>query len=166
MDYRETITRCPRHFRALLVAPALLLVLVMGGVSGADTSPPTITDVRVLVVGETWFTVEWRTDEPAVGGVQIGLTRAYGRFVNETGPMATEHSFNVTGLQRGTNYEFRVFSKDGANNTGYGAPQSVGTYPLGREDGGQYVVALFIAIPIVLAIALVLLYEHRRGRSD
>ena len=80
--------------------------------------------------------------------------------------MATEHHLNVTGLQRDTNYEFRVFSKDAANNTGCSAPQSVGTYPMGREDGSKYVMALFIAIPIALAIVLVLFYERRKRRSE
>jgi hypothetical protein len=148
-----------------LVSVSLLLIPNMSCASGVDTSPPIITDVKILIVGETWFTIEWRTDEPAIGGVEIGLTRAYGRSVNETGSMVTEHSLNVTGLTRDTNYEFRVFSRDAANNTGYSVRQSVGTYPMGRKDGSQYVLALFIAIPIALALVLVLFYERRKRQA-
>jgi len=154
----------PHRAALVMLSVLLLLIFSMSCASAVDTSPPTITDVKILIVGETWFTIEWRTDEPAIGGVEIGLTRAYGRVVNETGPMATEHSLNVTGLQRDTNYEFRVFSKDAVNNTGYSAPRSVGTYPMGRKDGGQYVLALFIAIPIALALVLILFFERRKRR--
>jgi len=132
---------------------------------GADTTPPNVTAVRVLVIGETWFTVEWTTDEPSIGGVQYGQDLVYDRYANETGALATQHFVNVTGLRKDSTYDFRVFAKDVSNNTGYGPTMSVGTTGGdGASHGGQVVTALFIAVPLVLASALVYYHHLRRVR--
>ncbi len=151
-------------FKVLLSA-LLLVCCACLTVEGADTTPPSVTDVKVLLIDGTWFNIEWRTDEPALGGLELGLTTSYGRLVNETGAPATEHALNVTGLKRDTVYRIRVFATDDGNNTGYGTAMSVGTTGGdGTAPGGKVVTALFIAIPLALAFALVYYHHLRRVR--
>jgi len=143
----------------LLVASACLTV------EGADTTPPNVTAVRVLVIGETWFTVEWTTDEPSLGGVQYGKDLVYDRHVNETGGLTTQHTVNVTGLRKDSTYDFQVFAMDGSNNTGHGPAMSVGTTGGDHAGyGGRVAIALFLAIPLALASALVYYHHLRRMR--
>lgn len=157
MAYRPSL-------RALLPV-ILLLASACLTVEGADTAPPNVTGVRVLVIGETWFTVEWTTDEPSLGGVQYGQDLVYDRYANETGPITTHHSLNVSGLRKDSVYDFRVFARDGDNNTGYGPAMSVGTSGGdGAVHGGRIVTALFIAVPLALGFALVYYHHLRRVR--
>lgn len=152
---------------SFMVLPSVILLLASAclTVDGADTTPPNITGVKVLVIGETWFTVEWSTDEPSLGGVQYGHDLVYGRYANETGALATQHLVNVTGLRKDSTYDFRVFARDGSNNTGYGPAMSVGTTGGdGIAMGGKAVIALFLAIPLALASALVYYHHLRRMR--
>jgi len=165
VEYMTGVHMAYRPSFRVLLPVILLLASACLTVEGADTVPPNVTGVRVLVIGETWFTVEWTTDEPSLGGVQYGRDLVYDRWANETGAPSTQHFVNVTGLSRDTIYDFRVFSKDDSNNTGYGPAMSVGT--TGGDDagqGGKVATALFIAIPLALASALVYYHHLRRMR--
>ena len=82
---------------------------------GGDTTPPVISAVQVQP-GETSATVSWTTDEAATSVVDYGETAAYGTMASDAA-LVTAHSVQLTGLQPGTLYHYRVSSADAAGNT-------------------------------------------------
>jgi hypothetical protein len=145
--------------RALAVLMAVVFLasmagVVIDGVSGQDVVPPRVTGVRVTTIGETWFEVEWQTDEPAHGGIEWGRKKAYGNVSEEFEGFVTDHLLNVTGLKKGKLYHFRVYAVDLEGNEGHSNDITVGTYPYGEDDdgislGASLVIALIIAVPVV-----------------
>ncbi len=80
-----------------------------------DITPPVITDVQVVSIGQTDATVTWTTDEPSDSEVEYGLSSSYGSSeVDAT--LTPVHIVNLTGLTAGTTYHFRVKSADGSAN--------------------------------------------------
>lgn len=78
-----------------------------------DTTPPVISNVRVVEVTETSAKVAWSTDEASDTRVEYGTTNSFGnlKVVDET---VTEHSYTINGLLEGTQYSYRVKSWDRA----------------------------------------------------
>ena len=134
-----------------------------------DEHPPIIQDLKVHVIGETWFTVSWTTDEPALGGVEWGRDQDFGQVHHEEGDIpSTEHHMNVTGLTRGTLYFVRIFATDESNNTGYSETWQLGTFPVGMEERTLEQWGWYIATVVVLSsmIAGLALWNHLRDRGD
>jgi hypothetical protein len=105
--------------------PAALLVNQNKTVSASftalqDNQPPVITDVQVTA-GTNNATIRWSTDEPATGYVDYGLTNTYELGQVEGSVLLQEHSLELSGLQPGTLYHYRVSSTDNAGNTAYQA---------------------------------------------
>jgi len=142
----------------VIIALALLLVgsfawISLENAEGQDEVPPVVVGVRVHNVGEKWFEVKWETNEPTKGGVDWGRTDKYGNTVKALGSFETVHYLNVTGLEKGTLYHFRVFAEDLGGNIGHGKDVQVGTFPYEEDDGGlSSWTWAFIAIIIVLII--------------
>lgn len=134
-----------------------------------DDDPPAILEVECYLIGETWFTMSWETDEPALGGVEWGLDGGLGQVVYEEGEtLGTEHFLNVTGLERGTEHFYVIFATDASNNTGYSEMWVVATYPLGWEERfwntwGWYTVTIVILVVLIIAVAV---KNHLRNRPD
>ena len=80
-----------------------------------DTKPPTISDVSVSDITEVSATVAWATDELADSKVEYGTTSAYGDS-RTSSVLEAAHSVSLSGLSPGKLYNFRVKSKDDANN--------------------------------------------------
>jgi hypothetical protein len=117
------------------------------------------------LISETWTTVYWETNEPAIGGVAWGLTPQYGNVIKESGNYTTQHFVNITGLTRDTDYYVLIFSMDPHNNTGYYSFE-LGTYPKGIDTTPDYywtmvIIASVILIPIIVGIYI---YHARRKR--
>ncbi|MFN8519714.1 MAG: fibronectin type III domain-containing protein [Chloroflexota bacterium] len=73
--------------------------------------PAAITGLSVTDVGATQATVRWSLDQRATGVVDYGTTRAYDlHSVKETSFRYSQHVQQLTGLQPGTTYHFRVRS--------------------------------------------------------
>jgi hypothetical protein len=83
------------------------------GVS-AKPLPGFINDVNALP-DDTAATVTWGTTNPATSLVQYGPTTDLGSATPYSAVMVTNHSALLTGLSPGTDYFYRVFSSDGAN---------------------------------------------------
>jgi len=81
-----------------------------------DITPPSISNILVTNIAQTSATITWTTDEPATSQVEYGLTTAYGSQTNLDTNLVTSHSQNLTSLSAGTLYNYRVNSKDAANN--------------------------------------------------
>jgi hypothetical protein len=97
--------------------------------------------------------------------VLSGLTNQYGNIVNESGSRVTQHSIEITGLTRDTNYNLRIFAIDSSNNTGYFSFE-LGTYPKGLETTIDYFIIAAAAVIIVLflIIAIILIFRRKQKR--
>lgn len=151
--------------RIVVIAMALLLVgsyagIMIGDADAQDEVPPAIIGVRVLNVGENRFEVKWETNEPTKGGVEWGRTDSYGNTALGISSFETVHYLNVTGLERGTLYHFRVFAEDLSGNLGYGKDVKVGTFPYEEEDEGLS--SWTWAIIAIVIIFLVFFFLFRR----
>lgn len=83
---------------------------------GADTTAPTISNVRTENIQATNVRVLWDTNEGATSQVEYGLTTSYGSSSTLDSQYVTTHTVQLAGLTASTLYHYRVKSKDGANN--------------------------------------------------
>jgi len=104
----------------------ILSFLNIGGGGGtvADTAAPTISSVKATAAGTTAL-IGWKTSEPASSQVEYGTSTSYGSLAPatpkndpSTGKSAgvVAHDIELTGLQAGSTYHYRVKSKDKAGN--------------------------------------------------
>jgi len=81
-----------------------------------DTTPPTISSVQATNIAQTSAVITWSTNEPADTQVQYGTSPEYGQISQLDPTPVTSHVVNLTNLGAGTNYYYRVKSKDAAGN--------------------------------------------------
>ena len=82
----------------------------------ADTTDPMISGPGASNITATSADIAWTTDEPADSRADYGLTTSYGSDVTDA-TLVTSHSMTLTGLTGGTEYHYKVTSKDGSNNS-------------------------------------------------
>ncbi|MFH1404851.1 MAG: fibronectin type III domain-containing protein [Patescibacteria group bacterium] len=88
------------------------------GVSGdytfitIDEEGPLIYDVEVVDITYTSARITWKTNEPADGVVEYGLTDAFDQSLLETEDYIEEHSLTLTELSQGTPYFFQIKAMD------------------------------------------------------
>lgn len=82
-----------------------------------DTTGPVITGPTADSITETSARITWSLSEPGTGQVEYGATTSYGSLSTaETSFNYTTHVQIIGGLTAGTDYHFRVKSKDAAGN--------------------------------------------------
>jgi hypothetical protein len=81
-----------------------------------DTTPPQIAAVNATGVTANAAAISWTTDEAADSQVEYGTTMAYGTVTALDGASVTAHNALLTGLSDGTQYHYRVRSRDQAGN--------------------------------------------------
>ena len=96
-----------------------------GSSSTADTTAPTISDIEVTA-SQIGARIDWKTNEAASSQVEYGTDNTtYGSFepstpaydpTGGTSAGVVVHSVVLTGLTEGTDYHYRVRSKDAAGN--------------------------------------------------
>ncbi|MCL6519386.1 MAG: family 10 glycosylhydrolase [Armatimonadetes bacterium] len=84
-----------------------------------ETSPPTISNVRVENVHATHVQIKWDTNEPATSMVEYGISPNYENSSMEDMALVTSHTVQLSGLKPLTTYHFRVKSWDAARNMAY-----------------------------------------------
>lgn len=77
----------------------------------ADTTAPVISEVAAAP-SSTSAIITWKTDDDATSIVEYGRTSSY--TSTATGPSGTLHSVTLSGLLSGTEYHYRVRSKNSA----------------------------------------------------
>jgi hypothetical protein len=82
----------------------------------ADTTPPVISAVAAGSLTTSGATISWTTNEASDTQVEYGLTTGFGSSTALNASLVTSHSQAISGLSGGTQYYFRVKSKDAANN--------------------------------------------------
>lgn len=85
-------------------------------VSAPDTTAPAISAITSTSITQTSATITWTTDEASDSQVDYGTTTSYGSSTTLDNTDVTTHSVNISGLTAGTTYNFRVKSRDAANN--------------------------------------------------
>ncbi len=86
-----------------------------GATNVTDTQGPMVYAVRFKSAPDA-IEVDWRTDEPANGGIDYGTTTSYGATVTQSS-FTTEHRLNAIGLSANTLYHFRVSGTDGSGHS-------------------------------------------------
>lgn len=81
-----------------------------------DTTPPIISNVGVSDVTSSVAAIRWATNELSDTQIEYGLTASYGSMTTLSTSMVNTHIQQLTNLQAGTLYHFRVKSKDAAGN--------------------------------------------------
>jgi RHS repeat-associated protein len=84
--------------------------------SPPDTTPPVISNVTAGGVTATSATITWTTNENSDSQVEYGTSTAYGQSTTLNPVLVTSHSQGLSGLNPGTQYHYRVKSKDAAGN--------------------------------------------------
>jgi len=155
-----------------LIKQAVIIFFIVSWVatslpsSFADTEAPIITlQAERCVISETWAHIYWETNEPAIGGIEWGLTNQYGNSAKESGTYTTQHFINITDLTRDTNYNVLIFATDPSNNTGYFS-FILGSYPSGLETTIDYfiIIAAVVIIVLFLIITVILIYRRKQKR--
>jgi hypothetical protein len=83
----------------------------------ADTTAPGISAISVTDITQTSAKINWTTNETTDASVEWGLNPTYGTITPNGDTSALSHSVSLTGLEAGKTYNYRVISKDSANNT-------------------------------------------------
>ncbi len=119
--------------------------------NGGDTTPPVISSLLAATTPNS-ATISWTTGEPANGQVEFGVSPCLpcGSASALAPSLATSHSVTLANLAPFTTYNYRVFSRDAANNLAISgslsfsttaAPNTAPAVALGRPNGGETWVA-------------------------
>jgi hypothetical protein len=98
------------------------------GFSIAADATPVIT-ILAPAVSSSGAAIRWTTDEISDSQVEYGLTTAYGLETTLNPSLVTTHIQDVTGLNSGTLYHYRVKSRDAAGNLAVSADNVFTTAP-------------------------------------
>ncbi len=85
------------------------------GGSGSDYTGPVISEIAVVTTLDQ-ASLSWQTDEPAFYRVAYGLTTGYELGLLQGQTFLTEHEVDITGLDAGGHYHFKVTCVDTAGN--------------------------------------------------
>ncbi|MFH1620507.1 MAG: fibronectin type III domain-containing protein [Patescibacteria group bacterium] len=121
-----------------------------------DTTPPVISNVKVVNITDTSALVTWDTNELATSFVSYGMTTAYGSLSSSLGYVLS-HAILLNGLTPNTLYHFFVSSSDGSGNiasspdatftTIYDITPPANVYNLGATPGDTVVTLNWINPP-------------------
>jgi hypothetical protein len=81
-----------------------------------DSIGPTLSAITASGLTTSGATITWNSSEAADSRVEYGLSTSYGSTTTVDSALVTSHGVNLSGLQSGTTYHFRVLSRDAAGN--------------------------------------------------
>ncbi len=81
-----------------------------------DTVPPVISTVSYSLTSPARIYISWYTNENSDTQVDYGQSSSYGHSSLLNSTMTTSHSIDISALNPGTTYHFRVKSKDSEGN--------------------------------------------------
>jgi Purple acid Phosphatase, N-terminal domain len=97
----------------IIVAVGLLLATSSAALTAE--AEPTLSDISAFDVNPTTVNITWTVSEPATGQVEYGPDTEYGSFTDlEASLDYSTHIQDITGLEPGTEYHYRVLSTTGA----------------------------------------------------
>jgi hypothetical protein len=92
-----------------------------------DSGSFTISNLKSSDVSSTGVTISWTTNKAADSQIDFGFTDSYGNSTPLNSTMSTSHFENLTGLQSGTAYHYRVKSRDASGNLVTSSDHTFGT---------------------------------------
>jgi len=104
-----------------------------GSAPSGDTTPPSISDVKITKLATTSTTISWNTSEPSISWILYGTTTDYGLEIKTT-TSTTSHSLTLTGLSASTTYHYQIKSKDSSGNIGSYTDKTFTTLALGEPS--------------------------------
>ena len=99
-----------------------------------DGAAPVISLAGFSAVTVSGATITWTTNEPATSQVEYGLTASYGSRTTWDSNRVNDHCVDLTGLEPGRTYHYRVISIDAALNR---AESADGTFTTAQRSGGM-----------------------------
>lgn len=143
-SYTSTMTISPAY------GWASMLVSFKASGSGADTTPPVISNVQAINVSATSASISWVTNEASDSKVDfVSLCPTTGCSTPINPALTTNHSVSVSGLTANSTYTYNVKSKDASGNL---ATSSNYTFTTGSTSSGGY--------PIKLSASKTYLLDH------
>jgi hypothetical protein len=105
-----------------------VVVGVYSGSPPTDTAVPSVSEISVTDIGSFDATVNFTTNEPALGIVEYGseLPYSFSAAASKV-EYGTKHALKLTGLRMGTPYHFRIRAVDKAGNSGYSSDRTFTT---------------------------------------
>jgi Leucine-rich repeat (LRR) protein len=97
--------------------------------STTDGAAPVISLAVSSAVTVSGATITWTTNEPATSQVEYGLTASYGSRTTWDSNLVNDHGVDLTGLEPGRTYHYRVISIDAALNRAESADGTFTTAP-------------------------------------
>ncbi|MBM4451556.1 MAG: redoxin domain-containing protein [Chloroflexi bacterium] len=79
-----------------------------------DTSPPTISNVKIVDVTDSSLTITWTTDEPATSHAEYPIDQWPNKIEASNDRFTVDHNITLKGLKSGTEYKITLKSKDAA----------------------------------------------------
>jgi peptidoglycan/xylan/chitin deacetylase (PgdA/CDA1 family) len=101
-----------------------------------DITAPQISDITILDVTTSGFTIKWTTNEAANSQVVYGTDANYGATTTLDTAMVTTHTVVLSGLTANTAYHFKILSTDASNNTGSSTDQTATTNTAQQQSNG------------------------------
>ncbi len=83
----------------------------------ATTTPFAISHIETALVGTSTARIIWRTNEPATSRVFYGASENYASSSPALNALNSSHEIKLTGLNSGTNYFYKVVSKNASGKT-------------------------------------------------
>lgn len=80
-------------------------------------APPAITNVTATNITASSAKITWTTNQAASSQVQYGKTTSYGSTTPLDSTLVTSHTADITGLQSGTTYHYKVTSANANGST-------------------------------------------------
>ncbi len=102
--------------------------------AGADTTPPTISNVAASSITTSSAIIMWTTDELSDSLVKYGTTSGTYTLTASDPSDVTSHSISLTGLSAGTTYYYVVNSTDPSGNSAESAEYSFDTELISEEN--------------------------------
>lgn len=85
--------------------------------STADVTAPVVSNIQAGSITTSSAIITWATNEASDTQVEYGVTSSYGSTTTLNATAVTSHSQAVAGLAAGTEYHYRVITKDAAGNS-------------------------------------------------
>ena len=79
-----------------------------------DTTPPAISNVKVVDVTESSLTITWSTDEPATSYAEYPIEQWPNKIAASNDQFTLDHNMILKGLKQDTEYKITLKSKDTA----------------------------------------------------
>ena len=99
-------------YHSLLAAMWAVFLIISPAAAGRTLQDPLIFEVAVNEVGDDFARIEWKTDQLCDSQIEYGLDENYGATTPLYAEMVYDHLVELSGLEAGESYHYRLFSRN------------------------------------------------------